>query len=64
MLTSSCLAETYIQRAEEKEVYKMLYPSLLLYKRIDDAFARTSHNLIETYGNKIEFIMEKQKMKS
>ena len=48
MLTSSCLAETYIQRAEEKEVYKMLYPPRLLYKRVDDAFARISHNLIET----------------
>ena len=63
--TSPCFAEIYIQRVEENHVYTMLNTLRLWYRRVDDTFAITSHDLEETLqmlndiDENIEFTMEK-----
>ena len=46
--TSPCFAEIYIQRVEENHNYTMLNTLRLWYRRVDDTFAITSHDLEET----------------
>ena len=62
---SPCFAEIYNQRVIENHIYTMLnYPSLW-YRKVDNTFAITSHDLGETLqklndiDEKIEFNMEK-----
>ena len=64
--TSPCFAEISIQRVEENHVYTMLNAPRLWYRKVDDTFAITSHDLEEALqklndiGENIEFTMEKE----
>ena len=46
--TSPCFAEIYIQRVEENHIYTMLNAPRLWYRKVDNTFAITSHDLGET----------------
>ena len=63
--TSPCFAEIYIRRVGENHIYTMLNTPRLQYRKVDDTFAVTSHDLGETLqklndiDKNIEFTMEK-----
>ena len=63
--TSPCFTKIYIQRVSEKHFSTMLNAPRLWYRKVDDTFAITSHDLGETLqkltdtDENIEFTMEK-----
>ena len=62
---SPCFGQIYIQRVEENHIYAILNTPRLWYRKVDDTFAITSHDLGETLkklndiDENIEFTMEK-----
>ena len=62
---SPCFGQIYIQRVEENHIYAILNNPRLWYRKVDDTFAITSHDLGETLkklndiDENIEFTMEK-----